>query len=249
MANLSKTDPTARPSIPVEKQRAMGDVLDRWRLNNGWNPLDNKTQMASIASYVYELDAENVPSECYGELYSRALRSRVAAIQAGKQMPTFGVELLIAEWNGPNGLRVEMKEREIARGRTLTGQATSQCTKCFGTGVENLRDEHGNIIGARPGCQHEYVEGELATVADVEKAQAAGHQPHQDETDVQILKRLSTQTAYEWAQAIPGTIESSDLWSATACLRHAEKYCREIDVENARDRKGRNVKLESEIKK
>jgi len=114
----------------------MGDVFDRWRLNCGWNPWDDVTQEAAIASFVYSLDRENVPESAYGELYERVLQMRAKAIQDGKQIPQFGVDLMIACWNGEWGLRAELRQKEIDRGRTLPNNAESVCEKCGGSGFE-----------------------------------------------------------------------------------------------------------------
>jgi hypothetical protein len=207
----------------------MGDVLDRWRLNNGWTVLDNKTQMATISTFVHELDADDVPHTLYGELYSRVLKTRVATLNDGKQVSlTFGVELMLAEWNGPNGLRAELRQREIDTGRTLTGQATSQCTKCFGTGIQTFFDDAGNVIGARPGCDHEYLEDSEPTVANVDKALAAIRTSDQDETAGQILRRLKISVTYEWSQSEEGSVRQRDLWTAIAVLGHAERYVRDF---------------------
>ena len=131
----------------------MGDVFDRWRLNCGWNPWDNQTQMAAIASFVHTLDREGVPASAYGELYERVLQMRSTAIQSGKQVPQFGVDLMVAAWSGEWGLRNELRQREVDRGRTLTGNAESNCDMCYGTGFKmidrngysgTVKCDHGN---------------------------------------------------------------------------------------------------------
>jgi len=116
----------------------MGDVFDRWRLNQGWNPWDNNTQMAAISSFVATLDRENVPAAAYMELYERSIQMRTTAIQNGKSLPNFGAELLLACWNGEHGLRAEMRQREVERGRTLAANAESVCQYCFGSGFRQL---------------------------------------------------------------------------------------------------------------
>lgn len=145
---LSQTAPTVSP-VPVEKQRAMGDIFDRWRLNNGWNPWDNKTQMAAIASFVHSLDRENVPASAYGELYERVLQTRAKAVQDGKNVPAFGVDLMLAAWGGEWGLRNELKQREIDAGRSLPSNAEMVCELCHGSGFKNIgggvvKCDHGN---------------------------------------------------------------------------------------------------------
>lgn len=131
----------------------MGDVFDRWRLNCGWNPWDDRTQMAAIASFVHSLDRESIPATAYSELYERVLGMRAKALQDGKQIPNFGVDLMLSCWTGEWGLRNELRQREIDAARTLPGNAESVCQHCFGTGFKTVRDgaysnavkcDHGN---------------------------------------------------------------------------------------------------------
>lgn len=124
--------------IPVDKRRAMGDVFDRWRLNQGWNPWDDTTQEMAITSWVHSLDREHVPASAYSELYELTLVRRASALQAGKTIPSFGVELMIACWSGDWGLRAELKQREIDAGRTLGENAESVCQLCLGTGFQSI---------------------------------------------------------------------------------------------------------------
>ena len=146
----SQIDHTA-PRISVEKQQALGDVFDRWRLNNGWNPWDDKTQMAAIASWVRTLDRENIPASAYHELYERALQTRAAALQSSRNIPNFGAELLLAEWLGPNGLRAEIRQREIDRGRTLGANAATVCRHCNGSGFRHTSTEPSSPVRR---CDH-----------------------------------------------------------------------------------------------
>lgn len=104
----------------------MGEVLDRWRINQGWNPYDPKTQDLAIQSWVAILDKENVPPDAYAELYEWALSTRALAIQSGKQLPNFGVELLLAGWIGENGLqrqRAQQNYDRMVRERRTLGTA------------------------------------------------------------------------------------------------------------------------------
>lgn len=229
MSKLSTSQRTSSEISSVltpETYTALWSILNKARMLNGWTTRTAKELDATIETWGEMLDHYRIPVSTYPELYVMAFDRRQEILREKGTVIQMDAPLLVSCWTGEYGLKAQLQDREIAAGRMLTGQATSHCTKCFGTGVENLRDATGNIIGARLGCDHEYVEGFEATVADVEKAQAAAHVYH-DETAEQILKRLSAQIAYEWAQAIPGTIESSDLWNATACLRHAERYCRQ----------------------
>jgi hypothetical protein len=124
--------------IPRDKQQSMGDILDRWRLNQGWNVYDNDTQMMAISSWVHLLDREDVPASAYGELYERAMRTRAAMIANGKQPQTFGAEYLLAEWIGEAGLRKEWLALEIHRGRSLSAANASTCEFCGGSGFRSV---------------------------------------------------------------------------------------------------------------
>lgn len=108
-AKSSQTAATV--AIPLDKQMAMGDVLDRWRLNQGFNPYDDATQEAAIVSWVRVLDRDGIPANAYHELYERALKTRAMAIQDGRDLPRMGAELLLAGWIGNHGLNRERRNR------------------------------------------------------------------------------------------------------------------------------------------
>lgn len=103
----------------------MGDVIDRWRINQGWSPLDQASQQLAIMSWVATLDKHSVPHEAYTELYERAITSRAIAMQGGKTVPQFGVEALLAGWLGEHGLQHEYARRRfeqmVAERRYLSG--------------------------------------------------------------------------------------------------------------------------------
>jgi len=128
----------------------MGDVIDRWRLNKGWTPLDNDSQMMAISSWVNVLDSENIPASAYGELFVRALKLRAALMAQGKQPPEMGVDLMLACWES---LRVELEQKRIDAGRTLTANAASVCGLCLGTGFKREKDADGYFTARK--CNHE----------------------------------------------------------------------------------------------
>ncbi len=223
------TEISEKPQPSKAQMRAMGDVLDRWRLNNGWNPLDDKTQLAAIASYIHELDREGVPYEHYSELYSRAIRSRIAALNAGRQVPQFGVELMLAEWTGPYGLQSELHNRRVEQGRTLTGFAQSQCPKCFGTGTEIDTREDGTTV-AKPGCRHdaEIIEQKETAEGITVVEQALRNAP--GETAEHILRRLATAVTIEWHAELDPDRQRL-LWNTTAKMIRAALHARAADKE------------------
>lgn len=137
-------DVTSRTKID-----AMGEVLDAWRRNLGWNPLDQDSLDLDSAAWVTVLDTENVPPSAYPRLYVEALNMRAAMMRQGKNPPDMGVELFLACWSGPNGLQVKMRQEQIEQRNTLAANAEGGCQKCFGTGLEQMPDK-----SVRPGCDH-----------------------------------------------------------------------------------------------
>ncbi len=130
----------------------MGDVIDRWRLNKGWNPLDNESQMMQIQSWVNVMDSERVPATAYNELFVRALKLRASLFAQGKQPPDMGIELMLACWET---LAKEIEERRINEKRYLPETAVSDCPRCLGLGREFVLDEKtGRSLGVKPSCDH-----------------------------------------------------------------------------------------------
>lgn len=231
--------PTSSVNIPLrqslgigrEKITAMLDVLkSRWQ-TRGWHPMVKGDSEPMAIEFIRELDRHGIPWQHYRELYNRSIDLRSRRMEQGLKTDDFSVDMMIACWPS---LVTELRDREIAEGRTLTSNAETQCPNCDGTGLEKIVID-GEVMGRRPGCRHEFdpsrIDEKPATSVDLERAMEAARPKHRDETDVEILRRLSSQTAYAWAQAIPNSIESSDLWNATACLRHAEQYCRQQQEE------------------
>ena len=105
----------------------------------------------AIASFVRTLDREGVPATAYHELYERVLQVRANAIQSGRSIPSFGVELLVSQWTGEHGLQAAMRQREIDAGRTLMPNAETVCASCDGSGW--ARTEQGGRTGVVK-CTH-----------------------------------------------------------------------------------------------
>lgn len=151
---MSSPDAPTGRQIPVENESALGDVIDRWRLNLGWRPLDNESQSLAIQSWFHILESENVPAAAYNELFDRAIKLRALRMSQNQSVPDFGVELLLACWEGENGLRKELERRRIAEGKTLSQNAASQCRFCFGSGMRFRFDESGKAVGIVGKCDH-----------------------------------------------------------------------------------------------
>lgn len=128
----------------------MGDVIDRWRLNQGFNPYDNETQDMAIQSWVHILDREKVPAEVYNELFERSLTTRALAIQSGRDLPRMGAELLLAHWLGDNGLQKELRDKnKIGADKQLYSESYApKCSWCVDTG-KILTGPHRGLV-----CPH-----------------------------------------------------------------------------------------------
>ncbi len=123
--------------ISPTEHAALFTVINKVRLLNGWTSRTAKELDPTIRVWFEALSGYAIPISAYNDLYKRALDVRQSKLQNGnKDVPQIDATLLIAQWEGPHGLKSELRLREIAAGRTLTAQAASQCTKCFGTGME-----------------------------------------------------------------------------------------------------------------
>lgn len=92
-----------------DEYRILGEVIDRWRLNLGWTPLDTQSHKMACDSWFSILTTEDVPHTAYHELYNRAIKTRALKLANGKDISMqFGVELLLAEWEV---LRKELHEK------------------------------------------------------------------------------------------------------------------------------------------
>lgn len=198
----------------------MGDVLDRWRLNLGRNLSDDKTQLATIASYVHSLDRERVPASAYAELYERVLTLRADALRAGKQVPQFGVELMLSCWPS---LRSDLREREIRAGRTLTETAESGCPRCYGTGKEHRYDDAGKMLGVRSGCKHEHLDTDDPHTNGFDSARESTACDYHEETAVEICTRIRREIAFIIIRSNDKQ-ERTRAWAAAATWLHAERY-------------------------
>jgi hypothetical protein len=132
---------------------------ERW-LSQGWRVMDRKDAEPMALIWIRQLDLEGVPYRQYEELYRRSVQLRANRMAQGLKCDDFSVDLMLACWPA---LQQELKQREVATGRTLTGNAETQCPRCFGTGLENRFDIDGRVIGVVTGraCDHRSVdEGE-----------------------------------------------------------------------------------------
>jgi hypothetical protein len=134
---------------------AITSILDTRWLSMGWRPQspDDSEPMAKV--FISELDRHGIPYRHWPELYRRGIDLRRKRLAQGLQCEDFSVDLMIACW--PQ-LKDELREQEVAAGRTLTASAETQCERCQGSGWEDV-----TIAGRsyrRKGCTHEPLDQE-----------------------------------------------------------------------------------------
>ena len=152
-----KNQPTSTQiiQIPLKQHAALFSVINQSRLLQGWGGSTAKDLNEQIIIWAKVLDRYKIPFEAYEELYLRAVDLRQSRLNQGLEMPNFSAELLIASWTGEHGLQREIEKRRIAEGRTLSGNAETQCPRCFGMGLEYRFDaENGRKLGIIGKCDH-----------------------------------------------------------------------------------------------
>ena len=88
--------------LSTQRLAQIGYLVNKSRLVQGWTIL-GPTETAPIAEvWAEQLDRVKAPCsrEFYDELISRAVDLRVHHLKQGKQMPAFGIELLLAAFEG-----------------------------------------------------------------------------------------------------------------------------------------------------
>lgn len=87
-----------RPRTGGEKAKLLGNVLAKFRMALGWQPISEKDQLAMVAVWMEILDTVHIPADAYGELYLEAMRWRADAMDAGERVPSFGADLFLSLW-------------------------------------------------------------------------------------------------------------------------------------------------------
>jgi hypothetical protein len=197
-------------------------VLNKRWLSMGWRVMDKDDSEPMALVFLERL--EGIPYQYFDELAKRAGNLRARRIEQGLKVDDFSADMMVACWPA---LRADIKEREIAAGRTLTGTAESQCPGCHGTGMERLFDAAGKHLGTRPGCKHEYaIDDERPTMDGFDMAEAAVKQSDRPETAIEICKRVRRHLAKDFIGAASEE-EGAKAWAASKTWTHAEQYCRE----------------------
>lgn len=101
--------------------------------------------------FIKQLDRVDVPYVHYEELYHRAIGLRAKRYAQGLKCDDFSVDMMVACWTGDNGLKAELRQKEIERGRTLQANAESICNQCFGSGWRQVK--RGDYYGTEK-CDH-----------------------------------------------------------------------------------------------
>ena len=131
-------------------------IVNKIRLSRGWNLLPPED--AEITARAWGEILREVPAEHLNALYLEAVDHRVRQIQNGTAVQDLSAELLLSRWNGPEGLRVRLAQKNASKALG-EGKAT-QCGDCFGTGLKYHRDAEGNLLGVGGKCQHENAKAE-----------------------------------------------------------------------------------------
>lgn len=199
----------------------------RWQ-TRGWHVMDKKDAEPMAQEFVRELNRHEIPYTAYRELYQRSQDLRAKRLAQGLPCEDFSSDLMIACW--PQ-MKADLREREIAAGRTLTASAETQCGRCFGTGMERIKTDKG--WATRKGCTHELLEGEETASAsgfdDLEEIVQTA-QVVEPETAIDICRRLSVECTKAYAAANGDEEELARFWRAVQVWQHAEKYIRDREA-------------------
>lgn len=137
----SRNRSSSTKTIPAEQHAALFAVINRVRMLNGWSTRTAMDLDPTIRTWADVFDRYDVPYQYYNTLYLRAFDVRQSKLMLGQEPPSFDASLLISQWTGPNGLRQELRQREIETRRTLPENAASGCELCFGTGFKRTSEE------------------------------------------------------------------------------------------------------------
>lgn len=150
-----------------EEARAIGNILERWRFANQWEPFPDDDHNLTIAAWYEVLQAGGVPYEAYGRCYEAALSSRMKRKARGEKVLNLSAEDLAVEWPA---VRDEFMRRNAKGQKLLAANSKAGCPRCFGTGSEVMPD--GSV---RSDCAHEpLTKAEMAERAKLKADLIAG---------------------------------------------------------------------------
>lgn len=216
---------TARGGEAQAKASAMGDILDRYRLDQGWGVFDDSTLVAMMQSYFAILDPEGVPHQAYGTLYNLFVGTRARARHAGKEPPGFGPDAMLAEWIGEHGLRSGWANHPHNTGpRQLSESAPTQCVRCHGTGMEQVFDSEGRSLGRRKGCEHKLPESTEIIGPDV----IGSMRVEEDLDALGLMKQLQVLNAQDLVRAGDNAEAWKKAWDAGKVLSRVKRRIVEL---------------------
>lgn len=134
-----------------EDHAALFAVINKSRLLNGWQTRTAQELDPTIRIWHEAFSFYQIPSSAYPQLYQRALDVRQQKMQSGGDVPQMDATLLISQWTGNYGLQVQLRQREVEKGRMLPANAESVCQDCFGT---NLKTVIQNGYRGKVKCEH-----------------------------------------------------------------------------------------------
>lgn len=147
---FSQSRPSSIATIPAEVHAALFTIINKSRKLNGWLARSAKELNPTIMVWAETFGHYNIPVTAYDRIYRQAFDVRQRAIANGKEPPPMDATLLVACWDGEHGVRAQLRQEEIERGRTLGSNAASVCRHCYGSGFRQLTDRKGVTR-----CDHE----------------------------------------------------------------------------------------------
>jgi hypothetical protein len=244
LQNRPNNSGVSTASTPPEFELALLALINRSRALNGWGMRTLNDLEEEITVWYRKFAEYNVPINAYPELFDLAFKYRAVQISRGEKPLPMDATLLVAQWIGENGLRKQMRQRDIDARNLLPATAESQCRRCLGLGKEYLYGQKGDVLGVLPSCDHRpLVESEyLFKVAEQERnakpieikptdavdAVLANKRPSfrpPPETAEEIIIRAYDEVKHEYLRAV-GDLAKQGWLAAATMLIHAQDYVR-----------------------
>lgn len=151
--NSIETGRSEKAISPTE-HAALFTIINKSRLLNGWTTRTAKDLDPTIRVWHSAFARYGIPLSAYEELYQRAFDVRQTKMQQGdlNKVPPLDATLLVSQWDGPHGLKAELKQRDIDSGKFLPDNAESICQDCFGSGFYQMNRADGTTGVIK--CEH-----------------------------------------------------------------------------------------------
>lgn len=127
-----------------EAAELLGNVIDRWRISQGWSPMANDDHDRVLCVWFEILSHAGVPPRAYASCYNSAMARRAELKAQGRELQHLTADDLVVEW-----LKIRGRPEDSGGVRLLPEHAGGACQRCFGTGKEEMPD--GSV---REGCRH-----------------------------------------------------------------------------------------------